>query len=88
MRHADTHSDSAPGPQVLVDMSCGSGLFARRFAKSGRFAGVIAADFSENMLKETDQYFRQDVSIDPACADASCVAPLKCRPSKLTLSHV
>ena len=36
--------------RVLVDMSCGSGLFSRRFAASGRFAGVVAADFSESML--------------------------------------
>ena len=38
--------------QVLLDLSCGSGLFSRRFAASGRFAGVIAADFSEAMLRE------------------------------------
>lgn len=31
--------------EVLVDMSCGSGLFTRRFLKSQRFRGVIAADF-------------------------------------------
>ena len=31
--------------EVLVDMSCGSGLFTRRFLASNRFAGVIAADF-------------------------------------------
>ncbi len=36
--------------KTLVDMSCGSGLFSRRFAASGRFAGVVAADFSESML--------------------------------------
>ena len=28
---------------VLVDMSCGSGVFSRRFAASRQFAGVIAA---------------------------------------------
>ena len=31
--------------ETLVDMSCGSGLFTRRFLKSNRFAGVVAADF-------------------------------------------
>lgn len=46
-------------------MSCGSGLFSRRFAKSGRFAGVVASDFSENMLKQTAQFFRDDPTIDP-----------------------
>ena len=38
----------SPSAQTLVDMSCGSGLFSRRFLKSGRFAGVIAADFRCN----------------------------------------
>jgi len=51
--------------QVLVDLSCGSGLFARRFAKSGRFAGVVATDFSENMLRQAKQKFDADSSIEP-----------------------
>ncbi|GIM05522.1 hypothetical protein Vretimale_9987 [Volvox reticuliferus] len=46
----------AASGKVLVDMSCGSGLFSRRFARSGRFAGVIAADFSESMLQQTREY--------------------------------
>lgn len=50
--------------QVIVDMSCGSGLFSRRFLSSGKFAGVVAADFSESMLKEAKQYFDQDSSLD------------------------
>ncbi len=40
----------AAAGKVLVDMSCGSGLFSRKFAASGRFAGVVAVDFSESML--------------------------------------
>jgi ubiquinone/menaquinone biosynthesis C-methylase UbiE len=51
--------------QVLVDLSCGSGLFARRFAASGAFAGVAALDYSETMLAQADAYFRDDASIDP-----------------------
>ena len=42
----------ATAGKVVVDISCGSGLFARRFAASGRFAGVVAADFSESMLTQ------------------------------------
>jgi len=45
---------------VVVDMSCGSGLFSRRFAKSGKFSGVVAADFSESMLQQAKAYFEQD----------------------------
>ncbi|KAK9814213.1 hypothetical protein WJX72_002366 [[Myrmecia] bisecta] len=45
--------------QPLLDMSCGSGLFSRRFVESGKFAGVIAADFSGNMLEQAGQFFDQ-----------------------------
>lgn len=62
---------------MLVDMSCGSGLFSRRFAKSGRFAGIVAADFSENMLKQTAQFFREDPTIDPRQAPHhACIKPV------------
>ncbi|KAL4422656.1 hypothetical protein ABPG75_008853 [Micractinium tetrahymenae] len=50
--------------EVLVDMSCGSGLFTRRFLKSNRFQGVIAADFSESMLGQARQFIDEDRSID------------------------
>ncbi|KAG7671326.1 hypothetical protein Ndes2437B_g03960 [Nannochloris sp. 'desiccata'] len=50
--------------EVLVDMSCGSGLFSRKFLASGNFSGVIAADFSESMLREARSYFEQDTSLD------------------------
>eukprot|EP01024_Parvocaulis_polyphysoides_P014967 TRINITY_DN1637_c0_g1_i5.p1 TRINITY_DN1637_c0_g1~~TRINITY_DN1637_c0_g1_i5.p1 ORF type:complete len:351 (-),score=29.71 TRINITY_DN1637_c0_g1_i5:178-1230(-) len=61
----------APGPDVefnkameflkdvkggtLLDISCGSGLFTRRFLTSREFQRVIALDFSESMLRETKQ---------------------------------
>ena len=54
--------------QVLVDMSCGSGLFARRFAASGCFKGVIASDFSAGMLDQTSGFIAQNAAVDPACA--------------------
>lgn len=50
--------------QVLVDMSCGSGLFSRRFVRSGTFSGVIAADFSESMLMQAKQFFEEDRGLD------------------------
>lgn len=49
---------------TLLDLSCGSGLFTRRFIKSGLFPRVIAADFSENMLRQTQQFIADDASID------------------------
>ncbi|GMI83971.1 hypothetical protein like AT2G41040 [Hibiscus trionum] len=48
---------------ILVDVSCGSGLFSRKFAKSGTYAGVIALDFSENMLRQCNDFINQDASI-------------------------
>ncbi|KAH9546573.1 hypothetical protein CY35_12G103700 [Sphagnum magellanicum] len=45
---------------VLLDVSCGSGLFTRRFAQSGDFKAVIALDFSENMLRQTYEFIKQD----------------------------
>lgn len=38
---------------VLVDASCGTGLFTRLFARSGEFSGIVALDYSETMLRET-----------------------------------
>jgi len=50
--------------EVLVDMSCGSGLFSRKFLASRKFKGVIAADYSESMLREALQNFEQDKSLN------------------------
>lgn len=47
----------------LVDMSCGSGLFTRKFLQSGEFSNVIAVDYSESMLRETLDLIQQDPSI-------------------------
>ncbi|XWS27110.1 hypothetical protein CRYUN_Cryun26dG0088300 [Craigia yunnanensis] len=48
---------------ILVDVSCGSGLFSRKFAKSGTYSAVIALDFSENMLRQCNDFIKQDASI-------------------------
>ncbi|URD88262.1 hypothetical protein MUK42_26957 [Musa troglodytarum] len=45
---------------LLVDVSCGSGLFSRKFAKSGSFSAVVALDFSENMLRQCYEFIKQD----------------------------
>ncbi|KAG1680345.1 hypothetical protein FOA52_015435 [Chlamydomonas sp. UWO 241] len=52
--------------ETVIDMSCGSGLFSRRFAKSGRFGGVVAADFSESMLQQARAYFKEDGTLGGA----------------------
>lgn len=49
---------------VVVDVSCGSGLFTRRFAQSGHYESVIALDYSENMLRQTSEFLKLDKSLD------------------------
>ena len=51
---------------VLLDVSCGSGLFSRRFAKSDLFSTVVASDYSENMLRQCYQFIKQDKDLDKA----------------------
>ncbi|KAL5772727.1 hypothetical protein ACOSQ2_012651 [Xanthoceras sorbifolium] len=48
---------------LLVDVSCGSGLFSRKFAKARTYSGVVALDFSENMLRQCYDFIKQDDSI-------------------------
>ncbi|KAJ3677300.1 hypothetical protein LUZ60_003024 [Juncus effusus] len=43
---------------TIVDASCGSGLFSRLFVKSQLYSQVIAFDFSENMLRQCDEFVR------------------------------
>lgn len=47
--------------KVLVDMSCATGLFTRRFAKSGKYRRVIGCDYSQSMLEEA----RRRIIADP-----------------------
>ena len=45
---------------TIVDASCGSGLFSRLFVKSGLYSLVVALDFSENMLKQCNEFVKQE----------------------------
>lgn len=42
---------------LLVDASCGSGLFTRRFVQSGCYSNVVALDYSDSMLNQTVTFF-------------------------------
>eukprot|EP00166_Cyanidium_caldarium_P000765 ctg_1300.g355 len=49
----------------VMDLSCGSGLMARRLVRSGPFDSVVAVDYSEAMLQETvERAARERVVID------------------------
>lgn len=45
---------------TVIDASCGSGLFSRLFAKCGLYSLVVALDFSENMLRQCDEFIKQE----------------------------
>ena len=48
-----------------MDVSCGSGLFTRRFLSCGKFPQVLATDYSDSMMAQTLEYVRADKSLDP-----------------------
>lgn len=45
---------------IIIDASCGSGLFSRLFVKSELYSLVVALDFSENMLKQCKEFIKQE----------------------------
>jgi len=47
----------------FMDLSCGSGLMVRRFARDRVFKRTVAVDFSESMLHEVDRRQREDSRI-------------------------
>jgi len=50
---------------VMIDASCGSGLFTRRFVQSGEYQQVVALDFSESMLQQAIAFCKeQSVSLE------------------------
>lgn len=49
---------------LLVDLSCGSGLFTRRFAASGDWRVVVAADYSPAMLAQTREFIQGDRALE------------------------
>jgi ubiquinone/menaquinone biosynthesis C-methylase UbiE len=45
---------------IVVDASCGSGLFTRRFLKTKAYKGVVALDYSDAMLRQAKQYMEDE----------------------------
>eukprot|EP00537_Pseudo-nitzschia_pungens_P005224 CAMPEP_0172376276 /NCGR_PEP_ID=MMETSP1060-20121228/66102_1 /TAXON_ID=37318 /ORGANISM="Pseudo-nitzschia pungens, Strain cf. cingulata" /LENGTH=391 /DNA_ID=CAMNT_0013103747 /DNA_START=183 /DNA_END=1358 /DNA_ORIENTATION=- len=50
---------------VVVDMSCATGLFTRRLAKSGNYGRVLGCDYSESMLLEARRRINADPELSP-----------------------
>ena len=65
-RYALDYMRDAAAGGVLLDVSCGSGLFSRRFAASGVFSHVVASDFSESMLRQARSYCEEDPALRSA----------------------
>ena len=61
--------NAGAGDGVILDVSCGSGLVSRRFAASGKFAKVVASDFSVAMMKQTKAYCEQDPTLRAKAED-------------------
>ena len=49
--------------KVLVDMSCATGLFTRRFAASGKYSRVLGCDYSDSMLLEAGRRIRGEPAL-------------------------
>jgi len=88
------YMSEVPPEGVCVDLSCGSGLFTRRFEASRRFGRVLGLDYSVSMLEEarqslpaTVELVRADAARLPLCtASVDAVhagAALHCWPSPL-----
>lgn len=50
---------------VVVDMSCATGLFTRRLAKSGNYGRVLGCDYSDSMLTEARRRIKGDPELSP-----------------------
>ena len=58
---------------IIVDGSCGSGLFSRLFVQSELYCLVVALDFSENMLKQCKEFIKQEnISDEYGSQSTSC----------------
>jgi len=55
----------------LLDLSCGSGLFTRRFANSSRYSSVLGLDLSAAMLQEARSLSRGTAPITWIRADVA-----------------
>ena len=57
--------------KCVLDASCGSGLFTRRFVKSGDYGCVVALDFSDAMLRQARTFATEEglTAVDASSTD-------------------
>ena len=68
---------------TVVDMSCATGLFTRRFTKSNDYSRVLGCDYSDSMLKEARQRIRADTDIKSSSTRLDLV---RCDVAKIPLA--
>jgi SAM-dependent methyltransferase len=66
MEYFDPAMTSSNSKKVLVDMSCASGLFTRRFAHEKKYSRVIGCDYSKSMLQEARRRIKREWKKPPA----------------------
>ncbi|PXF43977.1 putative methyltransferase [Gracilariopsis chorda] len=75
-KEVDLLLDFAPNADLVLDMSCGSGIISRQLATRTPYRRVIAVDYSETMLREAASRARKDVrapELDLLRADVSAL---------------
>lgn len=60
-KEVDLLLDFAPNADLVLDMSCGSGILSRQIATRAPYRRVIAVDYSESMLREAASRARNDI---------------------------
>ena len=69
MKYFDPAMNASESRKVLVDMSCATGLFTRRFAEEGKYSRVLGCDYSDSMLQEAKRRINQQWTTAPTRLD-------------------
>ena len=84
----DFFAPAAGDGGTVADISCGTGLMARRLVASGRYARVLALDYSESMLRETSRRFADEgIDSDPLVLVRADAAELPLRTGSVDAIH-
>jgi len=73
------------GATTVVDMSCATGLFTRRLAKSNDYTRVIACDYSESMLQEARRRINADPDLKKRDANKTRLDLVRCDVGKIPM---
>ncbi|QDZ22303.1 S-adenosyl-L-methionine-dependent methyltransferase [Chloropicon primus] len=57
--YEDTRVAPRSSSESVLDVSCGTGLFSRKFLRSGMFQSVVASDYSQNMLDQAFEFLNE-----------------------------